>query len=147
MMQYIRMMVLCVGVMLPLASVQAGEFFTLEDDQTLVMLTATERQEVDEDILVARFEYREENTSAKQVQDRINRKVSDALIKLKLIPSLKVRTEQYYVYPDYRGEREAEAGKPRRWIGSQTIIFESTNAEEVLAASGELTNMGFITKR
>ena len=134
------------------ASAHAQDYQTVLDipeGSTLVTLSATERVEVDQDLLIASLRYEAENKDSKKLQDDINEVMKKALEKAKAVSSVKVSTQQYYVYPhDYdpnpqpieRGE--APRKLERTWRGQQGIDIKSKNADDLLTLVSALQELG-----
>jgi predicted secreted protein len=125
---------------------QAQDLNTLLDipsGETLVNLSATERVEVDQDLLISSLRYEAENKDAKKLQDDINTVMKAALDKAKSYPDVKVETQQYYVYKnEYYPNPANQVGKPiSTWRGQQGLILKSKNAADVLKLTGELQEM------
>ncbi len=104
---------------------------------TLVSLSATERVEVEQDLLVAQLKYEAENANPKALQDEINRAMKKAVDAAKKVKSVKVSTQQYYVH-EYRRDKHA----PKIWKGSQGLMIKGKTADELLELTGKLQEMG-----
>ena len=134
------------------APVLAQDYQTVLDipeGSTLVSLSATERVEVDQDLLVASLRYETENKDAKKLQSDINEIMKQALAKAKSVASVKVATQQYYVYPyDYDPNPqpiqpgEAPRKLERTWRGQQGIEIKGKNADDLLTLVSALQELG-----
>lgn len=126
---------------------QAQDVVTLPDGHTALNISATERVEVEQDLLVATLRIQEEGKDSKSVQKTINEAMASATALVKKYPSLKVETGNYYVNPDYRYIRNKDGQNNKRvldkWRGSQTLTIKSTVADDVLNVTGKIQDMGF----
>lgn len=130
----------------------AQEYQTILDipaGQTLVNLSATERAEVEQDLLVATLQFESQDKDPRALQDRINELMGKAVAKAKTYPSVKISTQQYYVYPhEYDPNprpyqpNEAPRKLERTWRGQQGLQLESKQADDLLKLTGELQAMG-----
>lgn len=122
----------------------------LPPGQTLVNLSATERVEVQQDLLVANLQYQAENRNARALQDEINTLMKQAVEKAKSYKDVKISTQQYYVYMyeppvpvPMQGQPQPPRKKPEKtWRGSQGLQLESKSAEDLLELAGILQDMG-----
>ena len=120
----------------------------LPPGQTLVNISASERVEVQQDLLVANLQYQAENKNARALQDEINTLMKKAVDKAKSYKDVKISTQQYYVYPyEYPvpvpQHRQNEVPKMEKsWRGSQGLMLESKNADDLLELTGALQDMG-----
>lgn len=119
----------------------------LPPGQALVNLSATERVEVQQDLLVATLQYERENKNPRALQDEINTVMKKAVERAKADKDIKVSTQQYYVYMYEPPVLHPETGQPRKksekiWRGSQGISLESKSADALLELTGELQDMG-----
>lgn len=121
----------------------------LPEGATLVNLSATERVEVDQDLLVASLRYEDQNADPKALQDAINETMTKAVDKAKTYKDVKISTQQYYVYPyDYDpNPKPIEHGEaPRKlervWRGQQALELKSAKADDLLALVGALQELG-----
>ena len=146
-----RFLFLCALLTFPFIA-NAQDYKTILDippGATLVNLSATERVEIDQDLLVATLRYEAQNADPRKLQDDINGIMNAALEKAKAVSSVKVSTEQYYVYPyDYDPTPQpVQKGQLREklqriWRGSQGMQIKGTDAAALLKLAGELQDMG-----
>jgi len=118
--------------------------FKLDEDESLLHISATERREVDQDLLIANLRIEAEDTDNKAVQNTINTAMAKALDKAKKFKNVKAITRSYNVHQyDKNGGRK---NLPRRmvWKGSQSVQLKSKNAEELLELAGEIQGAGFV---
>jgi len=125
---------------------RAQDYQTILDipaGQTLVNLSATERVEVEQDLLVATLQYESQDKDPRALQDRINEIMKKAVAAAKTYPDVKVSTQQYYVYQNEQYDNE---GRPtvKNWRGQQGLQLESKQADALLKLTGELQAMGLV---
>ncbi|MCC6597638.1 MAG: SIMPL domain-containing protein [Alphaproteobacteria bacterium] len=134
-----------------LTPAKSQDFNTLLDipeGATLVSLSATERVEVDQDLLVANLSIETKNTDAKALQNEINTIMTKALNAANTVKTVKASTQSYHVYPhDYNPDpRPLKTGeKPeiiREWRGSQGLMLKSKAPDDLLKLTGVLQEMG-----
>ena len=136
----------------PAAAQETTSLLDLPAGQTLLNLSATERVEVEQDVLVATLRYEAEDTDPKALQNEINEIMKEAAEAARAIESVKVSTQQYYVYPHdpYPPETgslsrgDGEDARKRTWRGSQGIELKSAAADDLLALTGRLQEMGLV---
>ncbi len=119
----------------------------LPDGHTVLNISATEKVEVAQDLLLGSLRIQEEEKEASEVQEVINTAMKKAVDLIKAYPNIKVQTGQYYVHPDYRYIKRSNQSDQQvidKWRGSQTIIIKSKKSEEILEAAGKLQDLGFV---
>lgn len=122
---------------------------TLPEGQTILNIAATERTEIQQDLLIASLRIEKDGADAKAVQGEINALMTKALAAAKAVETVKVSTGQYYVYRNdpnplpYKDEKPA-TDQPVTWRGSQSLDLQSTSADALLKLAGELQDMGLI---
>lgn len=131
---------------------EAKSVLDLPEGQTIVNLSATERVEIDQDLLIGSLRYEEESKDPTALQNKINEVMKKAVELGKKYPEVKLSTEQYYVYPyDYDPSPETKENippedkttKPERiWRGQQGLQIKSKKADDLLKLSGELQALG-----
>lgn len=109
----------------------------LPDGQVILNISATERREVEQDLLIATLAYNAKNKNSRELQNEINTAMAKALETVKKEKSVKVNTGAYQVY-EYHEPRTKE----KKWRGSQTITIKSKDTEKILELAGKLQNMG-----
>lgn len=116
----------------------------IPEGATLISLSATERVEVDQDLLIAQLSYESENQVAANLQDEINKVMKKAIDEAKKVSSVKVSTQSYQVYPmDYNPDPKGDPTKViRKWRGSQSLMLKSKTPDDLLALAGKMQEMG-----
>ncbi|MEM9469209.1 MAG: SIMPL domain-containing protein [Pseudomonadota bacterium] len=111
--------------------------FTLPDGQAVLSISATERRDVEQDLLVATLAMTITHRDSKKVQNDINTAMKKALDIAQGAKEVKVNTGSYRVY-EYTEPRTEE----RKWRGSQTLTLKSKNADNVLSAVQKIQELG-----
>jgi len=122
----------------PIQTAHANEdpILTLPDGQVILSISATERREVEQDLLVATLSYTVINADNRAVQNEINEVMTKALARAKKEKDLKVNTGSYQVY-----EYTVPRSKEKKWRGSQSLTLKSMDADTVLETVGDLQSM------
>jgi uncharacterized protein len=122
----------------------------LKEGETLINLSATETMKLKQDLLVASLRIEADAKTAKDVQDKINKKMAEAMSIAKAEPSLKVSTGHYSVYnydpnpsPNPAENTPERVAKRTVWKGQQTIDIQSKNAKALLDVVGKIQEQGF----
>jgi len=142
---FLTALVLGMGV-LAAPSAQAQDYKTLLDipqGSTLINLSATERVEVEQDLLIANLRYQDENKDAKAVQDAVNAKMKAALDEAEKVDSVKANTQQYYVH-EYDRSRGKSVRPDIVWRAQQGLVLKGKTADELLKLTGTLQEMGLV---
>ena len=113
----------------------------LPEGATLINVAATERVEVEQDLLIATLRYEAENESAKELQNDVNALMSKALDMAKKVSSIKAATQQYNVY-QYDRSRGKGARRDYVWKGQQGLQIKGKKADDLLELVGDLQEMG-----
>lgn len=120
----------------------------LPEGHTALNISATEKVDVEQDLLVGSLRIQHEAASSKEVQQHINEVMKKAVNAIKRVTSVEVETGQYYVHPDYRYIPNPKDGSNEqvldKWRGSQTVTIKGKVADDILKLSGELQDMGFM---
>lgn len=118
--------------------------FELDADDSLLHISATERREVDQDLLIATLRIEIEDTENRLVQNHINKGMKSALDIAKNYADVKAITRGYNVhhYDKNAGKRD----RPRNmvWKGSQSVQLKSKNADALLELAGKIQSAGFV---
>ena len=112
---------------------------TLPQGQSLLHISATERQEIAQDMLVATLRIEVENAKSSDVQDQINKAMTKALEIAGRENGVKAQTLQYNVFKTTRPR-----SKEQVWRGSQGIQLKSTDSEAVLGLTDKIQDLGFV---
>lgn len=135
------------ALLMAMPAVAQDSVIQLPAGQTALNISATEKVDAEEDLLIASLRIQKDGETAREVQDYINKKMSNALDSLKKVNSLKIETGRYYVHPDYRYINHKNEKQERvidQWRGSQTITIKGLVAEDVLNMAGQLQDMDFM---
>ena len=109
---------------------------TLPDGQAILNISATERMEIEQDLLVATLSYVVLDRDPRTLQNEINTVMAAALKAAKKVESIKVNTGAYQVY-----EQHDPRTKEKKWRGSQSLTLKSKKAEDLLELTGKLQDM------
>lgn len=116
----------------------------LPEGQTLLTLSVTEREMVEQDQLVAVLRMEDQDSDPASLQSRINRNVEAALEMASDVDEVEVSTGRYTVY-QYNQSRGNRADM--RWRGSQTVRLQSRSSDELLELSGQMQSEGFVMQQ
>lgn len=136
------------------APAMAQEASLVKPGQTVLNISASERQNVQQDLLIASLRYETESPDSAALQNKINTLITNALTIGKKYQDVQVATDHYYVYPydpnpqphpdpDQRIENSEK--KPVVWRGSQGLQLKSKNSADLLKLLGELQAIGMQT--
>lgn len=118
--------------------------FKLQQDESLLHISATETREVDQDLLVANLSIQVENADNAVVQNEINTAMGKALELAKGYSDVKAITKAYNVYSyDVNGGRK---DMPQRivWKGQQTVELKSKNSKQLLELAGKMQDLSLV---
>ncbi len=110
---------------------------TLPDGQVILNISAEERKEVEQDLLVGTLSYIVTDRDSGQVQNKINTVMARAVKAAKDTENIKVNTGAYRVY-----EITDQRSKETKWRGQQSLTIKSMDSDTVLELSGKLQKMG-----
>lgn len=120
------------------ASAQAQDpIISLPDGQVILNISAEERREVEQDLLVGSLSYIVTKADAGEVQNEINTMMAKALEEAKKAEEVKVNTGAYQVY-----ETTIERTKETQWRGQQSMTVKSKNSESLLDLVQDLQKLG-----
>jgi predicted secreted protein len=115
---------------------------------TIINLSVTERTTLPQDTLNASLRLEQEGTSATDIQNNINKQMTNALAEAKKVTEVKTSTGGYYVYQYDAGTPDPKTGQilksDKKWRGSQTIQLESKDSAKLLDLAGKIQSMGFV---
>lgn len=137
------------------AKAQDASQSLVKSGQTVLNISASERQTVQQDLLIASVRFETEGADSRSLQDKINKLVAKALEESKKYAEVKVVTDNYYVYPydpnqyvpqpQPTEKTDTKEKQPIIWKGSQGLSLKSKNSEQLLKLMGALQDMGFQT--
>jgi len=122
---------------IPALAQNQDPILTLPDGQVIVSLSATERREVEQDLLVATLSYTVTNRDNRIVQNEINKAMKQALDLAKKEKEVKVQTGTYHIY-----ETTEPRTQEKKWRGSQTLTMKSKEPDAVLKLAQAMQEMG-----
>jgi predicted secreted protein len=109
---------------------------------TILNLSATERLELQEDLLIANLRVEKEGANPKNVQTEINQLMEKAVKLAKSVPEVSISTEQYYIY-----QYNIVPNEPAKiWHGNQVIQLKSTSSQDLLKLVGQLQDIGLLVQ-
>jgi predicted secreted protein len=139
-MRFFALLLVCLTIATSAFAQDLPTLLDIPPGQSLVNLSATERVEVDQDLLIASLQYEAKNASSTALQDEINTKMAKAVEAAKKVASVKVATGSYYVYqydPDPNSARNT-----MEWRGSQSLELKGKKADDILKLVSDLQEMG-----
>jgi len=110
---------------------------SLPDGQVILNISAEERREVEQDLLVGTLSYVVTDRDASKVQNDINTVMAKAVEAAKATEDVKVNTGAYQVH-----ETTDQRSKEKQWRGQQTMTIKSMTSENILELTGKLQEMG-----
>lgn len=114
----------------------------LPDGATLVNFSATERQVVAQDLLIATMRFEHESEKPRDVQNEINKTMQKALDRAKAYKTIKVATLQYNVYQYDANQGKKNLAPKLVWKGEQGLHIKGKVQDDVLKFVGELQDLG-----
>ncbi|MCB1721830.1 MAG: SIMPL domain-containing protein [Rhodospirillales bacterium] len=112
----------------------------IPDGHLMMNFSATERRDVEQDLLVTTLSYSATNRDVSTLQNEVNSTMKKVLERVKREKKIEAQTGAYQVY-----ETSDPRTKERLWRGSQNITLKSRNADDLLALSGDLQDMKLAT--
>ena len=109
---------------------------TMPDGQVILNISATERREVEQDLLVANLSYVATNADARALQNEINEVMAEALKTARKVSDVKINTGSYQVH-----ERHKPRTKEKEWRGQQSITLKSKDSEKLLKLVAKLQDL------
>lgn len=126
-------------------AVHAEDYKTLLDipaGATLVNLSATERIEVDQDLLVAALRYEAQHKQPRTLQNEINTVMAKALAAAKQVSSVKTATQAYQIYEDDLNRGKKHLPPDPVWRGQQGLVLKGKHAGDLLDLVATLQGFG-----
>lgn len=108
------------------------------EGHTLLNLSASERQTLPQDLLMASLRIEVDSADPVKVQNDINQAMEKALAEAKGVTAVKASTGGYNVYK-YNPDQRTSV-----WRGTQTIELESKDAAALLKLVGEIQKSNFV---
>ena len=122
------------------AQCAANPVLDMPEGHVMMSISATERLDVEQDLLVASLSYVTKNRDPSALQNEINTVMQKALKEAKGTDNVKVETGAYQVY-----ETTDPRTKERKWQGQQAITLKSKDADALLTLAGKLQGMKLTT--
>lgn len=110
----------------------------LQPGETVARLSDSAQRTVVQDRLRAVLRVEVGDADPRQAQGEVNRRMAAAIAKTKDATGVTVETGRYHVYD------ERQPNRPRRWVGTQTLILIAAEATPVLALVGQLQADGLL---
>ena len=114
----------------------------LPDGATLITLSANERVEIQQDLLIANLRYQIEDTNPRTVQNTINEKMKDALKESQKVKTVKAATTQYNIYEYDPNRNKQLKDRKKIWRGQQGLMIKGKSPDDLLELVGKLQDMG-----
>lgn len=111
-------------------------------DVTVVQLSQDAVRRVEADRTRVTLLVEEHGGDPAAVQDRINRRMADALSLADAVVGLEVETGRYSVYRDQTTKPERGNGDAEQWRGRQTLVVTGADAARLLTLVGKLQERG-----
>lgn len=143
-MRTLALLTACLLISLPSLAQDYEGLLQIPDKATIMTVSASERVEVEQDLLTATLRFQAEDKDAAVVQDQINRAMGGALDEAKKVKSVKTATLNYnvYQYDPNRGKKGMKAAPI--WRGEQSLQLKSKDSEALLELTGELQKLGLM---
>ncbi len=132
--------ILITALSLPIAAARAqtqDPLLSLPEGQVILSISATERKEVAQNLLVGTLSYVVTNRDAGVVQNDINTVMARAVEIAKKQDKVKISTGAYQVY-----ETTVQRTEERVWRGEQSLTLKSGDTKALLDLAGELQKLG-----
>lgn len=126
-------------ILLALPAVSAlGQTPAALGNTTVLHLTETAQRNVPRDRLRVELAVEVTDSDAAKVQAEINRRMADALARIKSVPEITLETNGYNVFQENPGKT------PPRWHGLQSVSLASKDFAKLLALVGTLQQDGLM---
>jgi predicted secreted protein len=109
---------------------------SMPDGQVILHISAAERRDVAQDLMVATLSYSAVNTDPRALQSEINSVMRRALDLAKAVAAVRINTGSYQV-----SEFTEPRTKEKKWRGRQSLTLKSKDAQAVLDLGGKLQEM------
>lgn len=114
-------------------------YYELIEHKTILNLSESAEKEVDQDRIRATLRISHESKDNLAVQDTINKAMQNAVEMAKRYKNVKVSTGRYNVHERYNNKLRINDG----WKGSQEIVLDSENKDDILKIAQKLQKDGF----
>lgn len=118
--------------------------FQLQQNQSLLHISATEQRDVDQDLLIATLRIESENEDNKFVQNEVNKAMAKALELAKDYKDVKAITRTYNVHSYDKNAGKRNMPPNVVWKAQQSVELKSKNSEELLELAGKIQGAGFV---
>ena len=118
----------------------------IADDEpkgTMLNLSATEMEEVENDLLVSTLRFEQEGKDPREIQNIVNSKMQQALDLIKKYSEIKAKTENYNIYKFYPDPTK-QTNNNAMWRASQGLSLKSKSSDDLLKLIGELQSIGLL---
>lgn len=129
---------------LPALAQDYESLLALPKDTTVMNLSASERVEVDQDLLTATLRFQVEDKDTSTVQNSINETMRDALDEAKKVKSVKAATLRYNIYQFDRNQGKKGLKRDMLWRGEQSLQLKGKDSEALLKLVGKLQKQGLL---
>lgn len=123
--------------MIPAAAQDSGLYAQLKEGETIVSLSATERREIEEDMLTANLNFIARGATQQEVQNKINQAMKQAISVTDNVEDVRIETGHYSVYPRRNWNRPKTKDTDNEqdyedWHGQQGLSLSTTSAQSTL---------------
>ena len=137
------LLALCLIIIaIPATAQDMKTILDLPDGATLITLSANERVEIAQDLLIANLRYQIEDADPRTVQNTINTKMKAALAETKKVKTVKASTGQYNIYEYDPNRNKQLKDRKKIWRGQQGIMIKGKTPDDLLELVGKLQDMG-----
>ncbi|MFP4314257.1 MAG: SIMPL domain-containing protein [Alphaproteobacteria bacterium] len=128
----------------PATAQMEDPIFKLEQNHSLLHISASEQREVDQDLLVATLRIESEDESNKNAQNVVNKGMAKALELAGDYDEVKAATRGYTVRQYDRNAGKRNMASFMVWKAEQSVELKSKNAEQLLELAGKIQEEGFV---
>ncbi len=126
----------------PALAQSTDPIFSLQQNESLLYINATEQREVTQDLLTAELRIEVEHEDNKSVQNEINTAMAKALEIAKKYADVKTSTRGYMVQQYDKNLGRKNLPVIMVWKGTQSLQLKSKNAEALLELAGKIQDAG-----
>jgi uncharacterized protein len=126
------------------ARAQNTDIAALRDGETILNISATERQQVEQDMLMASLSVTVDGQNPTALQDQVNRAMKKALDTARTYKDVQTSTQQYYVYqyeipqPQPVENKGTQSERKMIWRATQSLDLRGKNSDALLDLAGQL---------